>query len=64
MGRKKSEKELTDDEIKENRRKYMKKYYLKKKHGLVNGEYVKPEPKQPKITPLKITRGEFLVKFD
>ena len=64
MGRKKMDIQLTDEQIKENRRKYMKKYYLKKKHGLVNGEYVKPEPKQPKITPLKITRGEFLVKFD
>ena len=64
MGRKKMDIQLTDEQIKENRRKYMKKYYLKKKHGLVNGEYVKPEPKPPKLVPLKITRGEFLVKFD
>ena len=56
--------QLTDEQIKENRRKYMKKYYLKKKHGLVNGEYVKPKPKPPKTPPLKIIRGEFLVKFD
>ena len=64
MGRKKSDLQLTDEQIKENRRKYMKKYYLKKKHGLVNGQYIKPEPKPPKLAPLKITRGEFLVKFD
>ena len=30
MGRKKNDPELTDDEIKQRRRDYMKKYYLKK----------------------------------
>ncbi len=64
MGRKKSEPELTDDEIKQKRRDYMKKYYLKKKHNMVNGEHIKPKPKPPKIPPLKITRGEFLVVFN
>jgi len=63
MGRKKKD-NLTEEEIKEKRRNYMKKYYLKKKHSIQDGVFVKPEPKPPKITPLKITRGEFLVSFN
>lgn len=46
------------------RKKYMKEYYLKKKHNMVNGEYVKQKPKPNKVPPLKITRGTFVVKFD
>ena len=64
MGRKKKDEELTDEEVKEKRRQYMKKYYLKKKHNMVDGEFVKQEPKKPKISPLRITRGEFVVRFD
>jgi uncharacterized protein YnzC (UPF0291/DUF896 family) len=64
MGRRKKDEELTDEEIKEKRRQYMKKYYLKKKHSMVNGEFVKQEPKPPKVSPLTIKRGEFTVKFD
>ena len=63
MGRKKKDENLTEEQIKEKRRQYMKKYYLKKKHNMVDGEFVKPEPKEPKIPPLKIKHGEFLVSF-
>lgn len=63
MGRKKKDENLTEEQIKEKRRQYMKKYYLKKKHNMVDGEFVKPEPKEPKIPPLTIKRGEFLVSF-
>jgi uncharacterized protein YnzC (UPF0291/DUF896 family) len=64
MGRKKKQTELTDEEIKEKRRKYMRDYYLKRKHSIVNGEYKKQESKPPKIPPLEIKRGEFIVHFD
>jgi len=63
MGRKKKYDDLTEEEIKQKRREYMKSYYLKKKHNMVNGKYVRPEPKAPKITPLTIKRGEFIVSF-
>tara|TARA_R110002073_G_scaffold169881_1_gene326779 strand:- start:7 stop:159 length:153 start_codon:yes stop_codon:yes gene_type:complete len=44
----------------ENRREYMKKYYLKrKKLG-----YIKVKSKKKKITGLKVERGDFIVKFD
>jgi len=43
----------------------MKNYYRKKKHNIdKDGNYVVPEPKPPKVCPLKITRGEFVVRFD
>lgn len=64
MGRKKKYDDLTDDEIKQRRRSYMKSYYRKKKHNIVDGEYVRQEPKEPKIPPLTIKRGEFIVQFD
>ena len=64
MGRKKKNTNLTEEELKQERRRYMKRYYMKKKHNMIDGEYVKPEPKEPKVCPLKITRGEFTVSFD
>jgi len=64
MGRKKKYDDLTDDEIKQKRREYMKSYYKKKKHHIVDGNYVRQEPKEPKIPPLTIKRGDFVVKFD
>lgn len=64
MGRKKINPNLTEEQIERKRREYMKAYYMKKKHNMVNGEYVKPESKKPKICPLKITRGDFIVRFD
>jgi len=63
MGRQKKYLNLTDDEIKQKRREYMKSYYKKKKHHIVDGNYVRQEPKEPKIPPLTINRGEFIVSF-
>lgn len=63
MGRKKKYDDLTEEEIKQKRREYMKSYYRKKKHNIVDGQYVRPEPKPPKIAPLTIQRGEFVVSF-
>tara|TARA_R110000803_G_scaffold115427_1_gene183906 strand:- start:3149 stop:3343 length:195 start_codon:yes stop_codon:yes gene_type:complete len=64
MGRKKIYTNLTDDELKQQRKLYMKKYYMKKKHNMIDGEYVKPTPREPKVCPLKITRGSFTICFD
>jgi hypothetical protein len=65
MGRKKKYEHLTEEELKKERKKYMKNYYRKKKHNIdKDGNYVVPEPKPPKVCPLKITRGEFVVRFD
>jgi hypothetical protein len=64
MGRKKKFEDLTEEQIKQKRKEYMKKYYMKKKHHIVDGSYERQEPTPPKITPLKITHGSFVVKFD
>jgi len=64
MGRKKIKADLTEEEIKAERREYMRKYYLKKKHNMIEGEYVKPKYKEPKEPPLTIRRGEFIVSFN
>lgn len=66
MGRKKldTNQNKTEEEIKSERREYMRKYYLKKKHNMVEGEYVKPKPQKPKVSPLTIQRGEFIVSFN
>jgi hypothetical protein len=64
MGRHKKFDNLTEAEIKLKRKEYMKAYYKRKKHHLVDGEYQRQEPKPPKIPPLEIKRGEFIVKFD
>jgi hypothetical protein len=64
MGRKKKYDNLTDDEIKQKRKEYMKKYYMKKKHHIIDGNYERQEPAPPKIPPLKITHGEFVVSFN
>ena len=63
MGRHKKNNELTDDDIKKKRKDYMKAYYKKKKHHIVDGEYKRQEPKEPKVPPLEIKRGEFIVSF-
>ena len=64
MGRQKKYLNLTDDEIKQKRREYMKKYYKRKKHHIVDGNYVRQPATQPTIPPLTIKRGEFVVSFD
>jgi len=46
------------------RKQYMKEYYLKKRHQMIDGKFVKQKPKKNKTSPLKITHGEFVVKFD
>jgi len=64
MGRKKKYEDLTDEEMKQKRKEYMKKYYMKKKHHIVDGSYQKQEAKKPKIPPLTIKHGEFVVSFN
>lgn len=54
--------ELT--ETKQSRKAYMKEYYLKKRHQMVDGKFVKQKPKKNKISPLSIKHGKFIVKFD
>jgi hypothetical protein len=65
MGRKKIYAHLTQEQIKKERQKYMKNYYRQKKHNIdKDGNYVVPEPKKPKVSPLKFKRGKFVVIFD
>ena len=63
MGRQKKYLNLSEDEIKQKRREYMKKYYKRKKHHIVDGNYVRQPVTPPKISPLTIKRGEFIVSF-
>ena len=54
---------LTDYEKREKRRKYMRKYYLKRKYQMKNGLFTRDIKKKPKECGFKITRGEFIVSF-
>ncbi len=55
---------LTEWEKKEKRRKYMREYYLKRKYQMRNGCFTRDVNKKPVENFFKITRGEFIVKFD
>ncbi len=57
-------KSLTEYEKKEKRRKYMREYYLKRKYQMRNGCFTRDVKKKPVQNFFKITRGEFIVKFD
>ena len=57
-------KNLTEWEKKEKRRKYMREYYLKRKYQMRNGCFTRDVNKKPVENFFKITRGEFIVKFD
>lgn len=57
-------KSLTEYEKKEKRRKYMREYYLKRKYQMRNGCFTRDVKKKPVENSFKITRGEFIVKFD
>jgi len=46
------------------RKRYMKEYYLKKRHQMIDGKFVKQKPKKNQVSPLKITHGEFTISFD
>ena len=58
-----NEKQKQKKKSKVERKSYMKEYYLRKRHQMSEGKFVKQEPKQPKVCPLKITRGTFKVDF-
>lgn len=49
---------------KKSRKAYMKEYYLKKRHQLVEGKFLKQKPKKNKVCPLSITHGEYVVSFN
>jgi hypothetical protein len=51
-------------ETKKSRKKYMKEYYLKKRHQMIDGKFVKQKPKKNQVSPLTIKHGEFVVSFD
>tara|TARA_R110001606_G_C15327575_1_gene645216 strand:+ start:679 stop:870 length:192 start_codon:yes stop_codon:yes gene_type:complete len=62
MSKKKSK--LTEEEIKQRRREYMKRYYKKKTFQMDDkGKFVKRKPKEPSVPPLVITRKEVIVSF-
>lgn len=55
---------LTEEEIKERRRTYMRQYYKRKTFQMdTSGNFVKSEPIAPKVPPLKITHKEVIVSF-
>ena len=54
---------LTDWEKKEKRRKYMRKYYLKRKYQLKDGKFTRNKNKKPLDNGFKITRGTFIDSF-
>ncbi len=54
---------LTEYEKREKRRKYMRKYYLKRKYQMKDGRFTRDIKKKPKDGGFKITRGEFYVSF-
>ena len=55
---------LTEEEIKERRRIYMRKYYKRKTFQMdESGNFVKNEALPPKVPPLKITHKEVTISF-
>ena len=54
----------TEEEVKQKRREYMKKYYRKRHYQIdENGNFCKMKPLPQKAPPIKITRGDFIVSF-
>ena len=63
-GEKKIKVKLTEKEKKSRRNEYMKKYYLKRHHNIVDGEYVKYEPRKPKKDTFSIVHKEVIISFN
>jgi hypothetical protein len=55
---------LTEEQLKQKRREYMRKYYKRKKFQLDEGGFIKTEPQKPIIPPLKITQKEVVISFN
>jgi hypothetical protein len=60
---KKEKKKLTDEEIKANRKKYMRDYYKKKVQKMRDNPRQNKTPKVQKVPPLQIIRKEVVVSF-
>mgnify|MGYP003680315553 CR=1 FL=1 len=59
----KDKKKLSEWEKKQKRRGYMRKYYLKRKFMMINGNFTRDIKKKPLNSVFSITRGEFIVSF-
>lgn len=63
-GEKKIKVKLTEKEKRSRRNDYMKKYYLKRHHNIVDGEYVKYKPRKEKENTFRIIHKEVIVSFN
>ena len=64
MEEKKNKVNLTEKEKKSRRNEYMRKYYLKRHHNIVDGKYIKYEPRKAKENTFSIVHKEVIVSFN